>query len=230
MLRKTFTAAALFAAIAATPAMAATIPFNPDGSATISSGTAIGDNFTVNFNGSEGGVIPGVTSTLTLTFEGISGNNYLFDYLLTNTSSSPATSSSVTAFGFDIDPNTLLASSNVSGAFAVVSSGQVSQGYNLEMCFKNGQNNNCAGGTNGITMGNSGSGQISLGFSSLPDSVTLSNYLVRYQQVNGSGSAVGTPVGAVPEPSTWAMMLLGFGAIGASMRGKRKPIALPQLA
>lgn len=98
------------------------------------------------------------------------------------------------------------------------------------MCFKNGQNNNCAGGTNGITMGNSGSGQISLGFSSLPDSVTLSNYLVRYQQVNGSGSAVGTPVGAVPEPSTWAMMLLGFGAIGASMRRKRKPITLPQLA
>jgi hypothetical protein len=26
---------------------------------------------------------------------------------------------------------------------------------------------------------------------------------------------------AVPEPSTWAMMLLGFGAIGASMRRSR---------
>jgi len=26
---------------------------------------------------------------------------------------------------------------------------------------------------------------------------------------------------AVPEPSTWAMMLLGFGAIGFSMRRKR---------
>ena len=232
MLRKTFTATALFAAIAAaTPAMAATIPFNPDGSATISSGTNIGDSFTVNFNGSESGsVIPGLTSSLTLTFAGVSGNNYLFNYLLNNTSSSPTTSSSVTAFGFNIDPNTLLSSSNVSGAFTVVSSGQVSQGYNLEMCFKNGQNNNCAGGNNGITMGNSGSGQISLGFSSLPNSVTLSNYLVRYQQVNGSGSAVGTPVGAVPEPSTWAMMLFGFGAIGVSMRRKRKAIHLPQLA
>jgi hypothetical protein len=230
MLRKAFTVAALFAAIAAaTPAMAA-ITINPDGSATVSSGTTVGDSFQVDFNASENGVIPGVTSSLTLTFAGISGNNYLFDYLLTNTSSSPATSSSVTAFGFDIDPNALLTSSNVSGAFTVVSSGQVSQGYNLEMCFKNGQNNNCAGGTNGIAMGDSGSGQISLGFSSLPDSVTLSNYLVRYQQVNGSGSAVGTPVGAVPEPSTWAMMLLGFGAIGASMRRKRKPITLPQLA
>ena len=27
---------------------------------------------------------------------------------------------------------------------------------------------------------------------------------------------------AVPEPSTWALMLLGFGAVGASMRGSRK--------
>jgi hypothetical protein len=30
------------------------------------------------------------------------------------------------------------------------------------------------------------------------------------------------PVAAVPEPSTWAMMLLGFGAIGASMRHRRQ--------
>ena len=28
--------------------------------------------------------------------------------------------------------------------------------------------------------------------------------------------------GAVPEPSTWAMMILGFGAIGGMMRGKRR--------
>ena len=35
------------------------------------------------------------------------------------------------------------------------------------------------------------------------------------------GSA--TPgTGAVPEPSTWAMMLLGFGAVGAAMRRRRK--------
>jgi hypothetical protein len=234
MLRKTFTAAALFAAIAAaTPAMAATIPFNPDGSATISSGTTIGDSFTVNFDGSENGsVIPGLNSSLTLTFQGVSGNNYLFNYLLTNTSSAPTTSSAVTAFGFNIDPNALLASSSVTGTFDVVSSGQVSQGYNLEMCFKNGSNNNCSGGigNTGVNMGDTGSGTISLAFSSLPDSVTFSDYLVRYQGVNGSGSAVGSPVGAVPEPSTWAMMLLGFGAIGASMRRKRKPITLPQLA
>jgi hypothetical protein len=34
---------------------------------------------------------------------------------------------------------------------------------------------------------------------------------------------------AVPEPATWAMMLIGFGAAGYSMRRRRKP-ALPQIA
>ncbi len=34
----------------------------------------------------------------------------------------------------------------------------------------------------------------------------------------------------VPEPATWAMMLLGFGGIGASMRRQRRPVKLTQLA
>jgi hypothetical protein len=36
-------------------------------------------------------------------------------------------------------------------------------------------------------------------------------------------------VNGVPEPATWAMMLLGFGAIGVAVRRRRKT-ALPQLA
>ena len=31
--------------------------------------------------------------------------------------------------------------------------------------------------------------------------------------------------GAVPEPATWAMMLIGFGAIGVSLRRRRKVTA-----
>ena len=33
------------------------------------------------------------------------------------------------------------------------------------------------------------------------------------------------PVGGIPEPSTWAMMILGFGAAGAAMRSRRRPVA-----
>lgn len=37
-------------------------------------------------------------------------------------------------------------------------------------------------------------------------------------------------VGAIPEPGTWAMMLLGFGAIGAAMRRRRQSGAMAQVA
>lgn len=40
---------------------------------------------------------------------------------------------------------------------------------------------------------------------------------------------LGTGTPAVPEPATWAMMLVGFAGIGASMRRRRRP-ALAQIA
>ena len=35
-------------------------------------------------------------------------------------------------------------------------------------------------------------------------------------------ASLGAPTGAVPEPATWAMMALGFGALGATMRPARR--------
>jgi PEP-CTERM motif-containing protein len=34
------------------------------------------------------------------------------------------------------------------------------------------------------------------------------------------------PVGSIPEPSSWALMLLGFGALGAGLRSRRRAVAL----
>jgi hypothetical protein len=61
--------------------------------------------------------------------------------------------------------------------------------------------------------GNSGDNVAYLKFSSTQNAFEIDNLLI-------------TPV---PEPATWALMLLGFGGIGLAMRRRRKP-ALAQLA
>lgn len=48
-------------------------------------------------------------------------------------------------------------------------------------------------------------------------------------ELGQDGFSNGLLIGGVPEPATWAMMLLGFGAVGFSMRRRRKAL-LPQVA
>jgi hypothetical protein len=45
-----------------------------------------------------------------------------------------------------------------------------------------------------------------------------------------STAAIFVLTAAVPEPATWAMMLLGFGGIGLAMRRRRGGMALAQIA
>ena len=58
----------------------------------------------------------------------------------------------------------------------------------------------------------------------------------QWSSLNGAGDTVRLTLtgrdigGAVPEPGTWAMMLLGFGATGFAMRRSRKGKPLAQLA
>ena len=52
-----------------------------------------------------------------------------------------------------------------------------------------------------------------------------------YQEDSGGGTYVRTNnraftlSGAVPEPQTWGLMILGFGAAGAALRGRRRVAA-----
>ncbi len=54
--------------------------------------------------------------------------------------------------------------------------------------------------------------------------------------INGNNRSTGTLGGtvtittAVPEPATWAMMILGFGAVGFVLRRKRRPALISQIA
>ena len=235
LIQSAIAAAAL--AVSAPASAAIIFDFNT-GLLTVDSTTTVGSSTTIDFNGFAPGssAIPGLTSSLTLTFQGLSGNNYLFNYLLTNTSSSPIDASRVTEFGFtSITPNPNLTNSSVTGAFSTISSGNLPGGSDLELCAKNGQNNNCAGSQGGPSAGQSGSGALTIAFDTLNSQITLGGLTVRYQGIDSTalgitgGSAIGTPTPPVPEPATWAMMLIGFGATGYAIRRRRKP-AIAQLA
>ena len=59
---------------------------------------------------------------------------------------------------------------------------------------------------------------------------------IRYLTLSGSYilahslTVAGAATGAVPEPATWAMMMLGFGAMGASLRRRAKVTARVRFA
>ena len=225
----------------AAPASAAIIFDANTGLLTVDSNTAAGSSTTIAFNGfaPNNPPIAGLTSELTLTFQGLSGNNYLFDYLLANTSSSPIDAARVTMFGFtSVTPNPNLANSSVDGAFATIASGNLPGGTDLELCAKNGQDNNCAGSQGGPGVGQSGSGDLTIAFDALTGQIVLGGLTVRYQGIDSAalgirdGSAIGTPTTpppVVPEPATWAMMLMGFGAVGFTLRRRRRT-SIAQLA
>ena len=218
------------------PADAALV-VNPNGSITVSG--AAGGSTTINLDGFGGDpavVIPGLTSTLKITFNGFSGNTATFSYEVANTSSAPITASRVSIFGFNTNPD--ISGGSATGTFASVNagSGNVPNFGNVEVCF--GGSNCAGGGGGGVNLGSTGTGTFTLNFGSALTELTLSNFYVRYQSIAGAGnttSAIGRQTPPVPEPGTWAMMLVGFGAVGFAMRRGRKIRAqfkggLPQLA
>ena len=93
--------------------------------------------------------------------------------------------------------------------------------------FGNNYNGNAFISAFGVGNGNCPNGAVNCAnFSALADNLALTT-TAGTRSVNFAASSV---AGAVPEPGTWAMMLVGFGGIGGAMRRRRKLTNIAQLA
>ena len=173
----TLAAATLFGA---QPALADAITLDPG---------MIGQSYTIAFDGYSGGTtVDGLTSTATFKLTGTTGTSYTFDYVLTNSTSSPLTSR-VSSFAFNTDPN--IASANSTGAFSYTTlNSSYPNGIGaIDVCFKDAATGSCSGGgSGGLATGATGTGSLTLNFSQPITSLTLSDFYVRYQSITGAGS------------------------------------------
>ena len=97
-----------------------------------------------------------------------------------------------------------------------------------EVCFHSVPNCN-GSGNNGVTVGEAPvAGTFTLA-TAASGTLILTDFAAGWQATgpwaNGSNSGAGV-ITAVPEPTTWAMMLVGFGMLGAAMRYRRKSTAV----
>lgn len=76
-----------------------------------------------------------------------------------------------------------------------------------------------------LTLGSAASNSYLVpGFFGITDATAFSSILVTSPDyvLNVSNIAYGAVGGGIPEPGTWALMLGGFGGLGAALRGRRK--------
>jgi hypothetical protein len=181
-----------------------------------------GQSTTISFGGPAGSTAS-ADLFLTLTGANTGTGVYDFSYTFTNTNASV---SNLVDFGFTTTPTLL----NVTGTGMgfVLDPTNFPGGFTVNACAFSGNNCDAADGQADLF-----SGTFELTFAGGTSSATLGGFVDRYASLSQLGgiSGEGTPVGGVPEPATWAMMLLGFGGIGMAMRRSRrgKP-ALAQIA
>lgn len=216
MMRSFWTGVALCSLAAAAPAHAVEYLFDSDG-----------DEATINFDGfNDSGDILGLNASLALRLlSGIGTANLLFEYDLRNTSTAAFSSSRVSAFSFDSDPDANGAMINLGDFSNILTGGSFPNGiHDVEICLNDGGNGCAGGGNGGATITDPATGRFTLSFAQAQTNVTLDRFYVRYQSLprNVGGSASGQEITtAVPEPGTWMLILTGFFALGFALR--RRP-------
>jgi hypothetical protein len=185
--------------------------------------------------------LPGLASSLLFRLNDISadGLSWTFGYELVNASNDVGanlvTSSRVSSFSFDVDPDEAARALTPGGFFTVIQSDVNMQAGSTvgvqDICIKSTTQTNCQGnGGTGVWQGQTGSGGFILSFTTAPTQLVFTDPMVRYQSISrqdigGDFSGTGIPVAWVPEPSTWAMMIIGFGGAGAVLRRRRRLLA-----
>lgn len=225
------------AIVLATPA-AAVVPL-VNSPITVTSAN-IGQTFSYTYNGivNEQTII-GLSSRLTFRLNSIVGKRWNFTAFVNNTLNSAPISARITGFGFSGNPE-ITGATPGAGPFgtAVIDAGfpQIGGKTSVDFCLTSG--NNCSGGAGGGVLKNTTATQeFALSFANNTTSVIFNNFIVRYQAITGvrqgnSGIGMGSlsddfdPGGdPVPEPASWAMLIAGFGLIGAIARRQRAAVA-----
>ncbi|OCC25665.1 PEP-CTERM sorting domain-containing protein [Croceicoccus estronivorus] len=220
-------AAASFAMISM-PALADTIVLDS---------SSIGQSYTFDYNGFSGSTeVDGLTASTTFTLTGISGDQYFFDYSVANTTSDPV-DSRISSFGFNTNPDIVGATSTGAFSYTTLNSSYPNKIGDIDVCFKDADTGACSGGGNGgLTDGQTGTGSFTLSFGDPVSSLTLGDFYVRYQSVDGAGnvtsaSGYGTNTTSssssssggteVPEPGVLGLMGVGLVAIGLLRRRRQ---------
>jgi PEP-CTERM motif len=188
------------------------------------------------------GVNSGQASTATIVCEFNSQTN-TFTFTITNTSAitQPGSTSTITGIGYDLPPLGNASASGLNGFtgmqapslsstfnFSDADLGNVPAGFNnvvLDFGFTTGPSGTFAGGSvnDGLLPGESASFTVTgAAFTGFTESQICNAVFVRFQNVPGVGSDVGTPGGAGPIPEPSSIMLLGSALVGLGGYARRR--------